>query len=310
MRVTFLRLCITFSQLVNLTYTIVSKRNLTERPYTFVFGWSSGHVGTTTLSSSITYSNPENINFIFETKRHPSFLRNLKRSWKLFTHQDEKKFVEKVFMPLMLDHLGNATTLVDLGHHNLYFIYGLLEYLNENKHKFRVLFVRICRERYETALSLTYSTAHRKHDSICRGMLYRYCPIDRYDDVILKPINLTKWMLQLNEYQKALWMIDEIDARWQYFLTKYKFIEFIEVYWSKSLTQNSLENAAYTILQKFNVTNGHISDHSNKETSAKKIKLNLPHLKVHSDINKDIYTKEIQKYIEQDQLYQNIMKQT
>ena len=58
-------------------------------------------------------------------------------------------------MPFMLLCKGNKTTLMDLGHNNMYFFDALVQYLMVETN-FKFIFVRIRRERLEGALSLTF----------------------------------------------------------------------------------------------------------------------------------------------------------
>lgn len=271
-----------------------------EKKYDFVFGWSTGHVGTTSLSSAEAYNDPQNIKFIFEANRHPSFVTWLKEKWKNFTHENELEFVKSQFIPLMVQMRHNATTLVDLGHHNLYFIYGLLKYMKLNPFKYKILFVRIRRERYESALSLSYSSSRH---SVC-NMLFRYCPYDRQDDIILKLKNMSKWNTEFSDYHKALWLVDEVEARWQYLLKVYSsYIQYIEVYWSKFIP-NSLNQAALNISIALQLSP------CNSTTDSRNI--TVPHTKYHSyqslGKNDKKQRKEIEKIKLLDSQYQLLMK--
>ena len=274
-----------------------------KNPYDFVFGWSTGHVGTTSLSSAETYNNPQNITFIFEANRHPDYVHSLKAKWKTFTHRKELKFVESRFIPLMLELRQNSTTLVDLGHHNLYFIYGLLKYIKLNPDKYRILFVRIRRERHESALSLSYNNQGQKQ-SVCK-MVYRYCPHDRPNDIIMKLNNSTKWNHDFNDYQRALWLVDEVEARWKLFLKNYSpYIHYIEVYWSKFIP-NSLNQAALNISLALQLS----SFSSNSSSTVKANNITVPHKKMHSYQTLGERQKtEIEKIQKLDVMYQRLMK--
>ena len=272
-----------------------------KNPYDFVFGWSTGHVGTTSLSSAETYNNPQNITFIFEADRHPNYVHLLKANWNTFTHQNELKFVETQFIPLMLKLRRNSTTLVDLGHHNLYFIYGLLEYIKLNPDKYRILFVRIRRDRHESALSLSYNSKGQKQ-SVCK-LIYRYCPYDRPNDIIMKLRNTTIWNDDFKDYQKALWLVDEVEARWQLFLRKYSpYIHYIEVYWSK-FVPNSLNQAALNISLALQLSS--FSNNSTIEAN----NITVPHKKMHSHKTLgERQKREIEKIKQLDFGYQQFMK--
>lgn len=207
--------------------------------YDFVFGWSTGHVGTNALSSANLYSSSTNHKFIFEADKNLvnnstnfNLERKFKEKWKHFSHNDEYEYVTRQYMPDMIRLRGNYTTLVDFGHQNLYFIHGLLKYF-EN-HKFKILFVRIHRERHETAISMNYARSSVQFTDLCKDLLYRYCPFERTTDVINHPPEDTVVWNTFTEYQKALWMIDEVEARWTHVVSTHPKIDALEVLWSKS----------------------------------------------------------------------------
>ena len=108
--------------------------------FDFVFGWSTGHVGSTSLSSASTYSNPPHITFKFE-----KFPRSIS-SWRNHGKEKEYEFARKYLE--RLDKIRGNQTLIDLGHHNMYFINGLLQFIQESPEAYRILFIRIRRHRY------------------------------------------------------------------------------------------------------------------------------------------------------------------
>lgn len=209
-----------------------------HQSYDFVFGWSTGHVGTTTLSNARTYGRPEHVRFIHEGKKFHTHM------WKESSRIAEYEFVRNIFIPEMLKIRGNSTTLLDLGHHNMYFIYGLMGYIESNKDRLKVLFVRIRRQRYEAATSLLYGNRNTTFKFICKGLVTRYCPTDRVQDILLVPPE--KVWNTLSLFQKALWMVDEAEARWQYLVELYPSTHRIEVYWGKTIN-GSIEAAAKKI---------------------------------------------------------------
>lgn len=238
-------------------------------PYDFVFGWSTGFVGTMSLSSSVLFGNPPNIKFIFEgLEDHSSFnyedvLHSVKYRddlWKHWTHEDEYKYVKNEFMPSMVEKRGNKSTLVDFGHHNLYFIYGLLKYFQEYP-KYRVLIVRVRRERLETALSMMYCKFGRdeveKCSDLCTQSLFRYCPMDRQKDVILKTNQ--RVFGTFTEFQKALWMIDEVEARWWRAIRHHRGAHTLEISWSKAWPDSFL-NATKTVAGALRLDTSNIMD--------------------------------------------------
>ena len=136
-------LIISFTQLLILISSSSSSDHL---PYDYVFGWSNGHVGSTSLSSAATYANPKNITFTFEKYPRP------KSAWRNHGKDKEFEFARKYLQ--RLDLLRKNQTLVDLGHHNMYFIYGILQVMLESPQEYRILFVRIRRHRYSILILL------------------------------------------------------------------------------------------------------------------------------------------------------------
>ena len=126
-----------------------------DRPFDFVLGWSTGHVGTTTLSRAASYGSPSGIAFTFEDLPPSSSNIGRGRTQKMPPNippgrDEELRFVNERYLPHLLAVRGNATTLVDLGHHNLYFADALLSVLHQYRDRYRVLFVRVRRERYSS----------------------------------------------------------------------------------------------------------------------------------------------------------------
>lgn len=128
--------------IASLTWLLIFSSHATSSdrpPYDFVFGWSTGHVGSTSLSSASTYSHPRNITFVFE-----KFPRS-KSSWRNHGKDEEYEYAKKHLQ--RLDQLRRNHTLVDMGHHNMYFIYGLLQMIKQSPEEYRILFIRIRRHR-------------------------------------------------------------------------------------------------------------------------------------------------------------------
>ena len=69
--------------------------------------------------------------------------------------------------------------------------------------------------------------------------------MDRTEDVILQPPSQQDW-LNLTEFQKALWMVDEVEARWHKFRRDFPQLRYIEVFWGK-MFKGSLQAAAVEI---------------------------------------------------------------
>lgn len=127
------------------------------------------------------------------------------------------------------------------GHHNLYFIDALIDYLETSS--FCFAFVRIRRNRLEAALSLSYERPDEPwaEIGICEGLITRYCPFDGHMS-LLGPVNSEVWE-QLSTFQRALWIMDETEAKWNEITTLHPTMNYIEVTWGK-LWPGSMDEAA------------------------------------------------------------------
>ena len=246
--------------LVLLLILIVLVSSKRSSNYDFIFGYSTGHVGTTTLSEGRYYGMPSKIVFLHEMKYGPFGNNNIDiLQWSYNTsvwrQNDQVKdmiYVKEVFLPFLLLSMkrAKATTLVDMGHHNLYFIDALVKYLlNETNYKF--LIVRLRRERLETAVSLSYHRPNKPMVELCRELITRFCPYDRVNEVINKPPSTDIWN-NFTVTQQALWIIDETEARWLKLINDNPMMNFTEVYWSASYPQ-SMDEAALTVAQFLNI---------------------------------------------------------
>ena len=132
-----------------------------------LIGFSTGHCGTTTLSSQKSYilQPLPAVGFVFEagavSKDHYE---------KSFTIKDEISHVENVYGPMvyqaalkLMSSVQNSMhsnssrnyTIVDLSHASIYFYRGLLHVANSNMNKLSVKFIRLRRDRIETAVSMS-----------------------------------------------------------------------------------------------------------------------------------------------------------
>lgn len=171
--------------------------------------------------------------------------------WKQMSFYDEYEFVKKQYVPFILQCRGQHQTLVDLGHHNLFFAKALIEYLLSET-KFRFIFVRIRRERYELAVSLIFGTPGTALTNMCKDTGWRLCPFERREDVIIPVPNERVWA-KLTNFQQALWMIDEVEARWLSFIAAFPQMERLEVFWEKAGGPASFDAAAMAVGDLFGV---------------------------------------------------------
>jgi hypothetical protein len=255
--------------------------NATEdnRPYDFVFAWSSGHVGSTSLSSAKTYGSPAYVAFTFE-------FNGVSTSFP--SREAEYEFVKNHFMGYKLAARGVKTTLVDLGHHINYFYRELVRYLTEET-KYRFLLVRIIRDRYEAAVSLTQREQRGMHYNVddyrkkaghgmCGCYMWGYCPSVNPQDIMLPiPGGRATWD-NFTWYQQGLWIVDEVEARWPVLLEEFPHLESLDVVWGKRWP-GSMERAADRIgalLRVGNlsgVTPAHLKVHGGVKTEGTEVQL-------------------------------------
>lgn len=126
---------------------------------------------------------------------------------------------------------------MDLGHH---IILGLGDALVRAIAPDRLAFIRLRRNRTNTAISY-YSNqkipcgGDYKEDAGLGPGMFILCPWD-HGSVLLgdDPDAYEKWE-SLNDFQRCLWYVDEIEARWTMFLRKYPNLDYMETKpWSTS----------------------------------------------------------------------------
>jgi hypothetical protein len=166
-------------------------------------------------------------------------------------------------MPFLKESKGTKDVLVDLGHNNLYFARALVEYLlAETAHRF--MFVRVRRDRLESAISLSFDRPNHQYTDICGSLWYRFCPYDRESEVILHPPSKEVWNA-LSIFQKALWIVDETEAQWNKLVEEHSGMNHTEVLWGSKWV-GSFDNATIHIgkLVGLNVTAPLQSEDRNK----------------------------------------------
>jgi len=240
------------SNLKNIDGTHKPKRG---EVYDFIFGYSTGHVGTTTLSEAQLYGSPSNVTFLHEMhygKYDPPDEVMDTYTWLDAKYAEEYAYVKNVYVPWMIKSRSKkASTLLDLGHNINYFARALIKYLTEET-KFKFIFVRVQRERLEAAISLSYRHPDEPNDDLCEMLVTRFCPLDRPEDVILKIPGGNEVWNNFSTIQKALWITDETEARWQQLKREFTNMESIDVLWGKKWPL-SLEISALQIARLFGV---------------------------------------------------------
>ena len=213
-------------------------------PYEFVFAYSTGHVGTTAMGDGGVFGNPPNMLFLHEMQNGPVTLPKRNKfttaAWSKSDYNGDYKWVKEVYMNFLRESKEGKEVLVDLGHNNLYFALALVEYLlAETTHRF--IFVRVRRDRLESAISLSFDRPNHQYTDICASLWYRFCPYDRENDVILHPPSRDVWNA-FSVFQKTLWVVDETEAQWNRLVAEHGGLNHTEVLWG-SKWAGSFENA-------------------------------------------------------------------
>jgi hypothetical protein len=119
-------------------------------------------------------------------------------------------------------------TVADMSHSSLNVYQGLVRYAKENTHWLKLHFVRIRRDRIESAISMSASENFMKND------YYRYSPMENRANIINK-VDEEMWN-RMHLIQKALWFIDETEARWQKLLKDEPWLPYTETFWGNRWT--------------------------------------------------------------------------
>ena len=222
--------------------------------YDFIFGWSTGHVGTTTLSEKRLYGSPDNVTFLHEMKygrfgNPPAVFTT--DNWLVGNFTDEYLYVKYKYIPWLLhSKYARSRTVMDLGHNINYFSDALIMYLlKETNYTFA--FVRLRRQRHEAAQSLTFAHPDQAFSDVCMDLITRFCPFDRVTSNILRVPGPNAYALWGNftNLQKAFWIGDETEQRWQAMKRRYAGqFKMIEVLWGKQFL-GSIEFAAAQVAQ-------------------------------------------------------------
>jgi hypothetical protein len=198
---------------------------------TLIFGFSTGHVGTTTLCTPAAYNADEiaqnNVKFVFERAGVPPAVCG-KRDWDM---KKEIQHVEYYYGPEILTDvpLTGKSTIVDLSHANICFYRGLIHVLHRENIPFK--FIRIRRERLETAVSLSI-LVNDTVDFFGRDY-YRFHPFEAQHLTHLRiPGGNATWK-KFTATQKIFWVIDETQARWEALLAHFPDLPVAYIYWSK-----------------------------------------------------------------------------
>jgi hypothetical protein len=128
--------------------------------YEYIFGFSTGHCGTTALAAKAIFGEGNRQGQIHFEHELPS-TRISHKDYERMNATQEYRFVQNLLFREIHKVMGpNETVFYDSGHHTLYFMNGLLKFLTETQRLYPTLFqyhiLRVRRNRAETALSLTF----------------------------------------------------------------------------------------------------------------------------------------------------------
>lgn len=229
---------------------------LMQKSPRYIFGVTTGHAGSTSLSSAKSYSGEslEHVLFAFEgsgiinVPDDPTHsARKHWQSWWLAgpSAEEQESKVRNEYKAGIDAQLLNtgATTYVDLGHHN---VEGILrttpKVFGED-----LLLIRVRRSRFPTAFSFA-TRVHRVNDSLCNNM-WTICPtkneamlrpagtLPSTVDVAIESIGLwsqEQWQ-RLDTSQQHFWFIDELEAEWQRLLEENPGVSYLECDWVDDL---------------------------------------------------------------------------
>lgn len=221
---------------------------LMRRSPRYIFGVSTGHAGSTSLSSADSYSGEslEHVLFSFEGRgvldlpSDPDVRKRWQAWWlagpSAVEQQSKVRDEYKTAIDTQLLEAG-STTYVDLGHHN---VEGILR-ATPDVFGDDLLLIRFRRSRYPTAFSFA-TRAHRADDSLCRNM-WTICPTK--NEAVLRPAGASpgtaaglwreeQWQ-QLDVSQQHFWFIDELEAEWQQLLEENPSVSYLECDWTSDL---------------------------------------------------------------------------
>jgi hypothetical protein len=202
---------------------------LWAHPPRYLFGISTGHAGSTSLSNKGSYEDTIHVTFKFEDLSPNAVGGNQEwRDWAATkpSLEDQEWKVRNDYKKTIDDLLAKegTSTYVDIGHHNLH---GILR-TTPKVFGSDVFFIRLRRDRVHTAYS-------KQNVTLCQTM-FRVCPTENLH--LLSPGSGTwteeEWM-KLTGYQQSLWMIDEVEAEFQQLVRENPGASYLECNWSDDL---------------------------------------------------------------------------
>jgi len=199
------------------------------QPPRYMFGISTGHAGSTSLSNAQSYSGSlkTNITFRFENRFQDDGNWWTWAGTKPSLEEQERKVRNEYKLPIdnLLDY-DQSQTYVDLGHHNM------LGILRTTPKVFGgdVFFIRFRRDRVHTAYSFSKSRSE-----LCKSF-FDLCPMRNWHLLSPHSGNWTQdaWRSMTSE-QQHLWYVDEVEAEFQQLLRENPDVSYLECNWSDDL---------------------------------------------------------------------------
>jgi len=232
----------------------------------FVFCWSSGHTGSTTLgksafSSSDTYS--ANEVYVPDMKTALPLLKAAyatQNSTLLWRYMLSKK------LPHQQHKAGGKRNIFEFGHNVIFGELAVMLLLFPTQIKV----VRLRRNHCEVATSFMFNPPvcpMYRHDM--RELCVQFCPGDKGS--ILRPSETLWW----SNVVRVWWFIDEVEMQWQALTAAYPAFPSIEVYWDKA--DPSSYNAMVATIAQF-ISNvsifqhiGNLQHHAAADSKKKKV---------------------------------------
>ena len=195
----------------------------------YVFGFSNGHAGTTTLSEPATYAGSRRLNstgFAFEVGGRKYALTNRATD----SVQREIEHVRNVYLPALwkiiegkktVPHGAQLNECVDLSHFNLFFFRGLLHVMRELQLPFKL--VRLRRDAVELSRSFG--------DPDLLWVAFR--PFEAPHARVLQLARPKKTWNNMTWVHKGLWMVDEVESQWLKNVNAHEKTEALVQDWSK-----------------------------------------------------------------------------
>jgi len=210
------------------------------RDKTFVFFFSTGRCGTNYLSKTLRQRReaPAAIKFEYEHGNKASVMKKILHPAMLIndTHAVKNYVVTKKIpaMVMEMDHSGKRIW-ADTGHQ---ITLGMMEHLIDALGS-QIRVVRLRRHRLDTAASFSGDANKKDPCKYAPNENHmHYCPFNKVARIQLP--RAAMWD-SLNLFQKYLWWVDEVEARWQWILRTRPPFPYIEIDYSTRMGVKELQ---------------------------------------------------------------------